>query len=104
MNAKCSDCGTHHDPADEARCRNARDLGLKLNARLNVRAVPRACERVMHERYSTNATDFLIHFHQFRERDNGSMRFLVGVCLHCGNEWEITIGSVFAAEAMRARP
>lgn len=85
MPPKCNSCGFHHgrEFAGLERCRNARDLGMKLNARLNVTGVPRACESFRHEQYKQSGDAFLLNTVGWSLVDDGVEVFIHGTCRRC---------------------
>lgn len=79
---KCPQCGFAHEPDDIQRCRNARALGLKLAARLNVSGVPN-CTYVYHAQIKQSLDAFVLSTRGWREQDDEHEVLLQGNCRRC---------------------
>lgn len=99
---RCGECGFAHLPGDPARCETARALGLKLNARLLMSAIPPACEQSYHERIKADAATFLLQTENHRDWVDDQDRLLIGECVKCHSTVAFYVGSAVALQAMRA--
>lgn len=92
--ARCTSCGFAHLPDDTARCRNARDVGVKLSRVLSIGIVPpSACTYARHEIMKQSLDAFTKTTRGWKESDDGHEVCLQGNCRDCDSTLQFFIRS-----------